>query len=464
MSKPSYEDLIKGAKKARLIPVVADTNKEERAVSIFLSSLVAVHEFRKVMLGSLGHRMGNRASLTAYTEIPIKGNKKSDEKDSRADGLIVLSTGRKKWTALIEAKIDNNTVSENQLLSYIKQAREHGIDAVITLTNEFAAIPTHHPVDLPRNKIGKTELYHWSWTYAMTQAHLLLQTESINDSDQKYLLNEVSHYFETKSSGVKPFTSMNSEWKEVVRKSKGTLTNKDSKEIINTVTCWHQEQRDLCLMLSKKINDNVSIKLPRKHRDDPRKRIDDDAKTLIDEKYLYLILDIKHAVDDIHVYATLSTQEIKYSIKVDANKSRKRTKARLNWLLRQLPKEDKENWTKGYFIRAIQKGPGQNHGKALSEVMDNPDFLSDSVSGSPATAFEIYYTPDMTGKFLGNKVFIEKLEEAAEHFYRYVGENLKAWVPPPPKMQSQKANRPEENNNNLDSSPDQEDSADPSSA
>lgn len=444
MSKPSYEDLIKGAKKARLIPIVADTNKEERAVSIFLSSLVAVHEFRKVMLGSLGHRMGNRASLTAYTEIPIKGNKKSDEKDSRADGLIVLSTGRKKWTALIEAKIDNNTVSENQLLSYIKQAREHGIDAVITLTNEFAAIPTHHPVDPPRNKVGKTELYHWSWTYALTQAHLLLQTDGIEDPDQAYLLNEVVQFFEAKGSGIKAFDSMNPEWKEVVRKAAGgSLPSKDSDEITKTVSCWHQEQRDLCLKLSRKINNNVNIKLARNHKNDPRKRINDDAKKLIEKGFLSLTLEIANTASDIIVYSTLSTQEIRYSMKVDANRDRKGTKARLNWLLRQLPKEDKSAWAKGYFIRAIQKGPGQIPEKPLSKVMADPDLLSDLVSGSPATAFEIFYTPDITGKFSGNRIFIEKLEEAAEHFYKHVGENLKAWVPSPPKMQSQKKNESE---------------------
>ena len=46
---------------ARLIPSVADNAVERRAVSIMLSALTSVQEYRKVMLESLGHRIGQRA-------------------------------------------------------------------------------------------------------------------------------------------------------------------------------------------------------------------------------------------------------------------------------------------------------------------------------------------------------------------------------------------------------------------
>ena len=56
---------------ARLIPVTADSNKEQRAASILLAAFRGVHEFQKTMLNSLGIRVGNTP-----THHPIKLPKK----------------------------------------------------------------------------------------------------------------------------------------------------------------------------------------------------------------------------------------------------------------------------------------------------------------------------------------------------------------------------------------------------
>ena len=44
--------------RARLFPVLADTSKEGRCTSIFLSCLSHVHEFGEQMLKSVGQRVG----------------------------------------------------------------------------------------------------------------------------------------------------------------------------------------------------------------------------------------------------------------------------------------------------------------------------------------------------------------------------------------------------------------------
>ncbi|MEX0732963.1 MAG: hypothetical protein WED00_01135 [Aquisalimonadaceae bacterium] len=115
---------------ARLIPVVADTNKEQRAVSIFLAAMRSVFEFRKTMLGTLGIRVGSRATLDAWTEITFQQDKTAKaekKKQDRPDGLLILNTGKKQWRALIEAKIDNAEINEAQLKEYVQQARQHKI-------------------------------------------------------------------------------------------------------------------------------------------------------------------------------------------------------------------------------------------------------------------------------------------------------------------------------------------------
>lgn len=45
-------DFVKRADVARLIPVVADTSREQRAASVLLAALRGVHEFRQQMLAS----------------------------------------------------------------------------------------------------------------------------------------------------------------------------------------------------------------------------------------------------------------------------------------------------------------------------------------------------------------------------------------------------------------------------
>ncbi len=58
-------------------------------------------------------------------------------------------------------------------------ARLNGIDAVITLSNQFTALPEHHPVQLPRALTKGLGVYHWSWMHVLTQAMLLLHDDEL---------------------------------------------------------------------------------------------------------------------------------------------------------------------------------------------------------------------------------------------------------------------------------------------
>jgi hypothetical protein len=72
--------------------------------------------------------------------------------------LIVVTTGKKQWTAIIEAKIGKAELQTEQVELYLDLAKEHRIDAVITLSNQFAATPTHHPVMVKKNKLRSGSL------------------------------------------------------------------------------------------------------------------------------------------------------------------------------------------------------------------------------------------------------------------------------------------------------------------
>ena len=98
--------ILKSGDIARLIPVVADSRKEQRVASVFLATLSAVPELAEALLGSVGQRVGRRTTINSFTEVVFK-DKPQDLKD-RPDGLLIVDRGRSTWSALIEAKIGNS--------------------------------------------------------------------------------------------------------------------------------------------------------------------------------------------------------------------------------------------------------------------------------------------------------------------------------------------------------------------
>jgi len=419
---------------ARLIPVAADSNREQRTASVVLAAMRGVFEFRQAMLRSLGVRVGSRSVLHAWTEVGFKCAPKEKGKKSkkdRPDGLLVLNTGKKHWKALVEAKVGRAEVDEGQLKEYLQQARQHKIDAVITITNQFVALPSHHPVKIPKNLARGVELYHWSWMYLLTQATLLLESKEIESPDQRFILEEVVRYLSHDSSGISRFTSMNSEWRDVVGKVKSNASlHKTSQEVENTVSSWHQEQRDLCLVMSRKLGRTVRLRLSRAHRTDPQKRLRDDIEALIKNKTLSCDLEIPHAAADLNVRADLAKRTIVCSMRLDAPQDKKSTRAKVNWLSRQISNIE----PRGMYIKALRTGRAQDTQASLAEVLKDPDVLLSDSTGVVPNVFEVFYMSDLAGRFSGNKVFIDELEKAVPYFYEQAGQRLRAWVASPPRI------------------------------
>jgi hypothetical protein len=431
---------------ARLIPSVADNALERRGVSILLSALTAVHEYRKVMLESLGHRVGQRTRLEAWTEVVFPDEKSRGKKndDRRPDGAIVLNTGKRTWKALVEAKVNNSELDEQQLLDYLRRARTHGFDAVITISNQFTALPEHHPVAVDGRQTQSVSLYHWSWTYLLTQAELLLESEGIEDADQHYILGEVVAYFDSDKSGVKSFTEMNAEWGDLVQRCRSDARlNRTADEVVNTVSSWHQEQRELCLKLWPLVRARVDLKLPRAHKRDPKKRLADDCVTLCNDKRLTSQIVVPHAAAPMDIVADLNRRVITCEMMLYAPEDRKSTKARVNWLTRQIPVGE-DGGDAQIWIQARRRGGSAETAKTLSELRDDPIAIDDDTTAkTPPTSFVIWMQVDDARAFGGKRKFVEQLEALVPTFYEHVGQHLKAWVPPAPKVKREVEEGPE---------------------
>ena len=76
---------------ARLIPVVAESKREQRVVSAVLSVLSAVDEFGHGLLKAVGAPVGKRSNIECFTEVVFKNQAKDNR--LRPDGLIIVRTG-----------------------------------------------------------------------------------------------------------------------------------------------------------------------------------------------------------------------------------------------------------------------------------------------------------------------------------------------------------------------------------
>ena len=234
INKKKLPEFLATGEQARLIPVGSEGKKEGRATSVLLANLSAVHEFAQVMFGAVGLRIGSRANIEVFTEIVFKD--KDDSKKLRPDGLIIVNTGRSQWKALVEAKIGNAELDEQQIKDYLALAKKYKIDAVITLSNQYSAIPSHHPISFKKSDLKGVGLFHFSWMYILTEAILLLKSMSVDDEDQRFLLNEMVRYYDHDSVGVSEFTSMNKEWKDITTAVRsGSTLSKTSDDVQNTV-------------------------------------------------------------------------------------------------------------------------------------------------------------------------------------------------------------------------------------
>ncbi len=273
-------------REARLIPILKPGD-EMALTSVFLSSLRLIKEFRKMILSSA--KISSGGKIYVYTEIEFP-----DNPDSRVDGLLLIERGGIiKDAAIFEMKNGKNELDQTQINRYIHLAKSFNIPKLITISNQFVSDPTQFPIFIRAPK-GIT-LFHFSWSYLLTLAHILLfdNDTNIEDEDQVEIMREVVHYYESPKSGVLGFNQMKPGWKEVIEKinSGKSLKVKDP-DVEETIESWQQEEKDMALILSRKLGVFVNSG-ESKYKGDLKARLEDDKKRLLSDFTLRSILRVK---------------------------------------------------------------------------------------------------------------------------------------------------------------------------
>jgi hypothetical protein len=424
-------ELLMTGERARLFPVLAETSKEGRTLSILLACFETVDNFGKSLLVDLGVKVGARTQIQTYTEVVLK---KGGDKTVRPDGLIVVKSGTTTWTALVEAKVGNSDLNAEQLESYLEIAKLNGVDALITISNQFAPLPTHHPVKLSTAALKKAKVAHWSWMYLLTQATLQLGNDEITDREQRVILNELVRFLSHPSAGVKGFDQMPAAWTDVTGtvQAGGTISAK-SEAAHEVVGAWYQETRDLSLILSRQLGEDVSVRVPRAHVRDPELRMKSDLLILASENCLRAEFDVPNTAGVIEVCADLRKRSVFSSMYVAAPADRKSTKARLSWLVRQLQKSNPE----GIHIRFIWPGRGQSTQHPLTVLRERPEIADEA--DKVVSSFEVVFARDLGARFSQRKNFVTELEQTLPDFYEQVGQHLKAWQPTAPRIKEDRS-------------------------
>ncbi|MCP4123650.1 MAG: hypothetical protein GY751_18020 [Bacteroidetes bacterium] len=418
---------------ARLIPTVADSKKEERATSSLLASFMVVPIFAKEVLADAGAPVGKRLKVQCYTEVTFKTTEK--EKKPRPDGLIIITNGSKSWTALVESKIGNSELSKEQVENYLDLAKQYGINAVITISNQFATTPTHHPVKVAKNKVRSVELYHFSWLSLKSKAVLLTGNKRIDDPEQAYILSELVRYLDHDSSGVSSLTKMPVHWKNACNSiQQGAVLNKTSEFVEQSVSGWHQLLRHLSLNLSVVIGEPVKIALTRAREKNPELNFVEDCSHFSKESSLHAEFDIPHAASRLLFTADFLRRTINISMKLEAPKDRSRATASINWITRQLKSKEAKNVSvRAYWPKRIPMTAAP-----LEEVIENPSAIIPSGTSELPTFLEVIRVVDLAARFKGSKTFVEDSSKEFPLFYQDVGQHLNKWVAKAPKVKESK--------------------------
>ena len=424
---------------ARLIPM-HKPGDEMALTSIFLSSLKLIKEFRREISSAVS--MTSSGSIHLFTEVTFE-----KYADKRVDGLMLVVRGNKITdAALFELKNKNNDLNDSQIQDYIAIAKYFAIPRIITVSNQFVSKPTQSPlnVKLPKD----VSLYHLSWSYILTIARLLLfdNDMNINEPDQVEIMEEVVNYLEHKQSGVCGFTSMKPGWKDVVQKTNaGAPLRFDANDVDEAVCSWLQEEKDMALILSRRLGQFVESG-EKKFKTDLQGRIDNEKKALIEQKYLLSTLSVDGAVSSISVRANLDRRNIVMSVSLNPPQDRK-TRGQISWLRYQLKRcqsknpELFESLAKEIRIGISIKYSSKCERVSIEALEDVWLRLKDSVIKS----FTILQVKDLGRKFSSRTSFITTIESMLLDYYAGIVQHLKRWEKPAPKI-SKKTLLTDENN------------------
>jgi hypothetical protein len=415
---------------ARLIPTFGIRNQQEqekRATSCLLAVMHGVPEFGHALLKELD--APKAPVIETFAEVRFKD---ANGKTVIPDGAIVCRRGKKTWTCLVEVKTGSAQLKDDQVSAYLDIAKSNQFDGVLTISTQITANSSESPVSIDGRKLrGGLRLWHFSWWRVLTEAIVQQRYRGISDPDQEWILRELIHYLGSEASGAVGFEDMGDKWVPVRNAARDGSLRKGDAAARGVAERWEQFTNYLCLSLSQELGANVTISRPRTQTTPAR--LDELVEGLETHGELTSTLRIPDAVGPVTIRSNLRSRQTFVSVSIDAPREG-RTKARFNWLLRQLKLVPDD-----LLIEASFPNGRATTAAKLGEVRDDPA--------------QLYYPPDSKreprefvitqSKPMGQKrgrdegSFVRETSAQTVTFYRDIVQNLKAWYAPAPKLHTE---------------------------
>ena len=263
----------------------------------------------------------------------------------------------------------------------------------------------------------------------LTAADLLINNDGVKDRDQLFLLRELTRFLTHDSAGVCGFDRMPHEWSKLNRLvSAGGRIPAKSSDATAVLAAWHQECRDLSLIISRQTETIVGERLSRKNINNPVSRFKEEYETLRESCKLFAVLDIPDAAAPLEIVADLQRRTIDVGMTMKAPQDRKSSRARLNWVLRQLKGEMPDDLQ----IRCNWPGRSEATQFAYEDVLEEPAIIHHGKQGLNVLGFQVFISRRLGVRFTQQSNFIVDLEKTVPEFYRLIGQNLSEWKKRPP--------------------------------
>jgi hypothetical protein len=408
-----------------LLPTVGlrgQEEQEQRATSSLLAVMPAVPEFGHALLSDLGAPKGR---LETYTELQLQDG---EGKRCIPDGAIIAERGSKSWKCLVEVKTGRAQLKADQVSRYLDWAREHGFDAVLTISSEITASPATSPLAIDGRKLRRVALFHLSWWRILTEAIVQHRHRGVSDLEQAWLLGELIAYLDHERSGASGFHGMGDGWVSVrTSAGNGTLRSRDpvARDVAER---WEQFADYMALGLGQDLGRDVVV--VRSRRLTSNGRLDEAVNRLADEGVLETALKVPDAVGNLRVEADLRTRRVTTAIDVPSPREG-RAKTRITWLLKQLRNAPDDLRVDVNFVSTRETSSA-----LLRDARERPELLlSNADAKREPRSFTVALTRKMgtkRGKEGGS--FVIETRRQAIDFYRDLVQDLRAWQPSAPKL------------------------------
>ena len=329
-------------------------------------------------------------------------------------------------------KTGSHELATAQLESYLDVAKEHGFDALLTISNEIPAVAGQHPITVDKRKLKKVALHHLSWSQVLSEAVMQKEHRGVADPDQAWVLGELIRYLEHPRSGALEFDDMGAFWvatREAV--VAGTLRGTDS-GAAGTAARFDALLRFAGLRLGRQLGTEVAPVLSRREAADPAQRLAAAAGELAATGLLRGAIRIPNAIGPLVVTVDIRAGRITCHVDVDAPREGRAT-TRVNWLIRQLRSAPESVRVEA----SVAHGRGPGTAELLKVVREEPAKLIADPS-KDLRSFRVALSSTLGSKRgRGRGSFIDSVLDAVDAFYGEVLQYLKAWSAAPPKLREE---------------------------